>query len=77
MSMATRYKFYWQGKSPKVKAATEDFLLSGKPVKEIAVKHGVSIVAVSNNAKKLRYLDRKRYIDLVAALVTQHKTEEV
>lgn len=75
MSMATNYKLYWQGKTPRVRAATEDFILSGKPVKEIALKHGVSIVAISNNAKRLRYLDRKRHIDLVAALVTQHETK--
>jgi len=74
--MIDRYNLYWQGKSPKVRAATEDFLTSGKPVKEIAEKHGVSIVAISNNAKQLKYRYHVGQINLGEALRKTSLTNE-
>jgi hypothetical protein len=76
--MLDKYRMFWQGKSQRVRKAVEDFLGSDVPVKEVALKHGVSIVAVSNNAKKLKYLYHVDSINLpeILASITQQKNEE-
>lgn len=62
---------YWLGKSPRVRKAVEDYLGSGVPVKDIALKHRVSIVAISNNSKRLEYLYHKGVINLPEILATK------
>lgn len=59
-----RYRMFWQGKSPRVRRAVEDYLGTDQPVKEVALKHGVSIVAISNNAKRLTCMYRAGVINL-------------
>ena len=75
LTKPSRYCFYWQGKSKRVKVAVEAFLQSDKPVKEIAEKYHVSIGAISNNAKCLRYLNRVGAINLLEELATSTQQE--
>ena len=77
--MIDQYRLFWQGKSPRVRKAVEDFLGSGVPVKEIAKKHGVSIVAITNRSRHLEYMYHKGLINLpeILALSTQQETKEV
>jgi hypothetical protein len=63
-----RYRQYWLGKKPSVKEATEDFLKSNQPIKDISEKHGVSIGAINNNARMLRFLNRVGQINLAEIL---------
>lgn len=64
MSMEIKYRFFWQGKSPRVREAVEDFLGSDKPVKQVALKHGVSIVAITNRSRQFKYMYHKGVINL-------------
>lgn len=64
VDLSLNYKLYWQGKSPRVRAATEEFLRCGEPVKIVSKRTGVSIVSIMNRAKALKYLERKGRINL-------------
>jgi predicted DNA-binding protein YlxM (UPF0122 family) len=66
---------YWLGKSPRVRKAVEDYLGSDVSVKDVAKKHGVSIVAVSNHAKVLRYFYHKGYINLPEILANTNDSK--
>ena len=70
MSTEIKYKLFWQGKSPRVRKAVEDFLGSGKPVKEIALKHSVSIVAVTNRSRQLERMYHDGIINLPEILAS-------
>lgn len=62
--MIDRYRLFWQGKSPRVRTAVEDYLGSGVSVREAAEKQGVSIVSIINRSKQLKYLYHKGVINL-------------
>jgi hypothetical protein len=70
-----RYHMYWQGKSPKVKAAVEDYLGSGKPIKEFSVKHGVSPISIINHSRTLMRLYHTGTIDLPKILANTQTKE--
>ena len=53
-----KWRWYWMGKAPRVRAATEEYLAKyatpeHMKMAEIALKHGVTEIAVRVNIKKL------------------------
>lgn len=84
MNDGDRLKRFWVGKNPRVKKAVEEYLgaaikiedglsIPKIPMKDFALKHGVSFEAVANNIRTLKKLG---LTDIEPSWIAKRRTEE-